>query len=56
MPFDVRLKTPFNMMLSGPTGAGKTTWVKNLLKVGDDIFDVKPVLVYLFYRLMHLNL
>ena len=52
MPFDVRLKTPFNMMLSGPTGAGKTTWVKNLLKVGDDIFDVKPVKVYLFYRVM----
>ena len=52
MPFDIRLKTSFNLICSGPTGSGKTTWVKNLLTLGDQIFTEKPVKVYLFYRVM----
>ena len=29
--FDVRYKHPFNMVISGPTRSGKTTWVETLL-------------------------
>ena len=52
MPFDIRLKTSFNLICSGPTGSGKTTWVKNLLTFAEEMFVEKPVKVYLFYRVM----
>jgi energy-coupling factor transporter ATP-binding protein EcfA2 len=52
MPFDTRLKTSFNCLVSGPTGSGKTTFVKNLLSIGDQIFTQKPKHVFLFYKAM----
>jgi hypothetical protein len=52
MPFDTRLKTSFNCLVSGPTGSGKTTFVKNLLSIGDQIFTQKPKKVFLFYKKM----
>ena len=52
MPFDTRLKTSFNCLVSGPTGSGKTTFVKNLLSIGDQIFTEKPTRVFLFYKAM----
>jgi hypothetical protein len=52
MPFDTRLKTSFNCLVSGPTGSGKTTFVKNLLSIGDQIFTHKPKHVFLFYKAM----
>ena len=52
MPFDIRFKTSFNMMLVGPTRAGKTSWVKNLLTFGDQLFTEKPKKVFLFYKMM----
>jgi predicted ATPase len=52
MPFDTRLKTSFNCLVSGPTGSGKTTFVKNLLTIGDQIFTQKPQKVFLFYKAM----
>ena len=52
MTFDTRLKTSFNCLVSGPTGSGKTTFVKNLLTVGDQIFTEKPKKVFLLYKAM----
>ena len=52
MTFDTRLKTSFNCLVSGPTGSGKTTFVKNLLSIGDQIFTEKPRKVFLFYKAM----
>ena len=52
MPFDTRLKTSFNCLVSGPAGSGKTTFVKNLLSIGDQIFTHKPKHVFLFYKAM----
>jgi hypothetical protein len=52
MPFDIRLKSSFNLMLVGPTRSGKTSWVKNLLTLGDQIFTDPPVKVFLFYKMM----
>lgn len=52
MPFDIRLKSSFNLMIVGPTRSGKTSWVKNLLTIGDQIFTKKPVKVFLFYKMM----
>ena len=38
---DLRLQTPFNAILAGPTQSGKTTFVLNLLRNIDHLFD-KP--------------
>jgi len=50
--YDVRLKTSFNCLIAGASGTGKTTFVKNLLKIGDQIFTEKPKKVFLFYSAM----
>ena len=52
MPFDIRFKTSFNLICVAPTRGGKTTWVKNLLTLGDQIFTEKPKKVFLFYKMM----
>jgi hypothetical protein len=52
MPYDIRFKTSFNCLVSGPAGSGKTTWVKNLLSISDQIFTSKPKKVFLFYQAM----
>ena len=52
MPFDIRLKTSFNMIIVGPTRSGKTSWVKNMLTVGDHMFRERPVKIFLFYKMM----
>jgi hypothetical protein len=52
MTWDIRLKTSFNCIVSGPAGSGKTTWVKNLLTIGDQIFTEQPKRVFLFYQAM----
>jgi len=49
MPFDCRLKTPFNMLIAGSTQAGKTTFICNLLKVSGEMFVKKPDFVMLMY-------
>jgi hypothetical protein len=50
--YDLRFKTSFNCVVAGASGTGKTTFVKNLLSVGDQIFTVKPKKVFLFYSAM----
>jgi hypothetical protein len=52
MPFDLRFKSSFNLLLIGPTRSGKTSWVKNLLTFGEYLFTDPPVKVFLFYKMM----
>jgi len=49
MPFDCRIKQPFNLLISGPSKSGKTTFVADLLNVSDDMFMKKPDIVILYY-------
>jgi len=49
MPYDCRLKTPFNMLIAGSTQSGKTRFSCNLLKVCSEMFTKKPDFVLLFY-------
>jgi len=51
MPFDVRFKTPFNMMVVGPSSSGKTTWVKNLLKLKTQLLSNPPAKTFLFFNM-----
>lgn len=38
---DLKLKTPFGMLISGPSQSGKSEFLYNLVKFRDDIFDNK---------------
>ena len=49
-PHDIRFKTSFNCLISGMSGSGKTTWVKNLLTLREKLFTEIPAKVFLFYR------
>lgn len=49
MPFDCRLFQPFNMLISGPSKSGKTTFVSDLLKSSEEMFVQKPDYVILYY-------
>lgn len=49
MPFDARLNCPFNLLVSGPSKSGKTTFVSNLLKISAEKFDNPPDYVILYY-------
>lgn len=49
MPFDITFKTPFNCLVSGASGTGKTTWVRNLLKLRNHIFSNPPDHVIWYY-------
>lgn len=49
MPFDCRLTQPFNLLISGPSKSGKTTFVSDLLKVSGEMFVKKPDYVLLYY-------
>ena len=37
--FDVRLKTPFTLILAGASGCGKTTWLERFLKEFKTVTD-----------------
>jgi len=52
MPYDIRFQTPFNCLVSGVSGSGKTTFVKNLLTLKDKLFTEEPARVFLFYKIM----
>ncbi len=49
MPYDCRLNQPFNLLISGPSKSGKTTFLSDLLKVSEDMFVTKPDYVLLYY-------
>lgn len=50
MTYDVRLQCSFNCLVSGSTGSGKTTLVKNLLRLKNQLFSAPPDKVFLFYN------
>jgi len=50
MPFDVRLQSNFNCLVAGSTSSGKTTLVKNLLRLRNQIFSINPEKIFLFYN------
>ena len=47
--FDARLKTPFSMIIAGPSNSGKTTFVIDLLKHSDRLIDNEFDYVLYFY-------
>ena len=49
--YDVTLKCPFNLIIAGATGSGKTTNIFKLLKFKDIICDKKIQKVHYFYSL-----
>jgi len=51
MPYDARLKTPANFIISGGSKTGKTTFVYNLLKLRHEHFEVVPSYIILFYTM-----
>jgi len=51
MPWDIQFKTSFNCMIHGASGTGKTTFVKNLLMLRNQLFSSPPVKVFLFYSM-----
>jgi hypothetical protein len=48
--FDCRLKTPFRYIVTGPSMAGKTTHVYNVIKERQQLFDVPTDNVIYFYN------
>lgn len=46
---DTRLLHPFTSIVAGPTMAGKTVWVKNLIKHIKEMVDVQPHKILWFY-------
>lgn len=49
MPYDMRLPTPFNMVVAGSTKSGKTTFVSKVLTYAFEMLDEMPAYVILFY-------
>lgn len=52
---DLRLKTPFSMLLIGATASGKTTKLKKILEERFTLFKEPPEKVYLFYQIWQKN-
>jgi hypothetical protein len=50
MSADLRLRTPFNLIVAGPTGSGKTAKVANILRDRENLFEEKPQQTILYYR------
>ena len=40
--FDARLVWPYSLLLCGPTGCGKTTWIVELLKSHEEMCTQTP--------------
>ena len=49
MPFDITFQLPFNCLVAGSSGSGKTTWVRNVLSLRHKIFSTVPARVFWFY-------
>lgn len=50
--WDIRFKHPFNLLCTGFSQSGKTSWVRNLLKLSDKLLTQKPKLIILLYKAM----
>lgn len=51
MMADLRLKTPFSMIISSPSNSGKSTWIGKLLSQANIYFDKPPSRVVYFYNI-----
>lgn len=49
LSYDMRLPTPFNMLVVGPSKSGKTSFVTELVHNAHEMFTVKPVHTILFF-------
>ena len=47
--FDPRIRSPFNMIISGPSQSGKSTFVANLLKYRNRLFKRPPKKIVMCY-------
>lgn len=47
---DARLKSPFSMIICGPSASGKTTKLSQILKNRDIIFETPPEKICLYYK------
>jgi hypothetical protein len=47
---DLRFKTFFRILVTGPAGSGKTHWVRNFIKHRQQLMDVTPKKVIYYYR------
>ena len=48
---DLRLKTPFTMIMAGPSSSGKTTLLVKLLLEKKDLFIDSPESIRLYYSI-----
>jgi ABC-type antimicrobial peptide transport system ATPase subunit len=49
MSYSIHLKHPFTMMISGPTGSGKTSFVRNMINAVEKICLPSPSKIVYFY-------
>lgn len=47
---DLRLKTPFSMIVASPSNSGKSTWVGKLLERANTYFTTPPSEIFYFYN------
>jgi len=47
--YDITFKNPASFVLAGPSKSGKTTFVLNLLRYMDVLYDVKPAYTIVYY-------
>ena len=50
--YDLRFKTPFNAIVAGSSGSGKTILIYGLLRYRHEIFTSPPAKVFFFYSEM----
>lgn len=49
MTYSIHLKHPFTMLIAGPTGSGKTVFVRNMINKSEHICDPAPAKITYFY-------
>ena len=47
--YDIKLKTPFRLLLAGPSGSGKTLWMYQFLRYHKELMTVPPAKIIIYY-------
>lgn len=50
--WDLRFKTPFNLIVNGISNSGKTFWVRNFLTLHNVLCDTQSPNIILFYKMI----
>lgn len=50
MPFDITFKKTFNCIVAGPSSSGKTTLIRNILKLRERLFISPPAKIFWYYN------